>query len=256
MKFSCVSFIVLAFFWVAIPVFAADKSSGEATLQAIVETIKLEQQGLQRGSEWELEEAALLDEIRQATLEQAWYASQVKTFMGYNTSAKARVAELESKRDKLEKIEAGLAGELVTNVEQLADLVGGDLPFLFSERSQRVKFLQQTVSDYELDGAEKLRRVLEGMQAELNYGNNVELIDGVISVNAGQQLVQFLRLGRLALYAIAVTGEQAWMWEQGTGYRQLSATDTVIIQQAAAMVNKKSISRVPNLPVTTQVGGE
>ena len=242
--------------WIALPALAVAAPSGKATMDDIVETIKLEQQGLQHGSDWELEEAALLDEIRQETLEQAWYAAQVKTFKGYNSSAKGRILELESKRDKLEKIEAGLAGELVANVEQFTALVNADLPFLPSERSRRVKFLQQTVADYDLDGAEKLRRVLEGMQVELGYGKNVDLTEGVIDVNGGQQLVQYLRIGRLALYAIAVTGEQVWTWEQGVGYRLLAADDAIIVKQAAAMVTNNSISSLANLPITTQIGSK
>jgi len=234
---------------------AAEKDQVHKTVDAIVETIKLDQQALKAGRSWEREEAQLLDEIRQASLEEAWYATQVKVLTGYNNEAKGRVAGLERKRDNLQKIEAGLEGELFVSVEQLSALVASDLPFLSKERSQRLNFLHQTLVDYELDSAEKLRRVLEGMQVELSYGKETELSAGSINVAGVEQLVQLLRLGRVGIYALAVNGEQGWMWNRDTGYSQLSNADLVELNQAVTMVYQHAITAIPNLPVSIPVGG-
>jgi len=91
---------------------AAEKDQVHKTVDAIVETIKLDQQALKAGSAWEREEAQLLDEIRQTSLEEAWYATQIKVLTGYNNEAKGRIAGLERQRVNLQKIEAGLEGEL------------------------------------------------------------------------------------------------------------------------------------------------
>ncbi len=233
----------------------ADNNQVHETVDAIVATIKLEQQALKDGSAWEREEARLLDEIRQAKLEEAWYATQVKIISGYNNEAKKRIVDLESKRDNLQKIEAGLEGELFVSVEKFSSLVANDLPFLLQERSQRVNFLHQTLADYELDSAEKLRRVLEGMQVELSYGKEIELGTGAIKVDGVEQLVQFLRLGRVGIYALAVDGERGWTWNRDGGYRQLLKADVAELNQAVDMVARQTVNSVPNLPVSMPVGG-
>ncbi|MCK4503919.1 MAG: DUF3450 family protein, partial [Desulfuromonadales bacterium] len=168
-------------------------------------------------------------------------------------SAKSRIVELQRQHDNLQRIEAELAGELITTVESFTALVAADLPFLSQERLRRVDFLQQTVADYELVSAEKLRRVLEGLQVELGYGNNVEINDGTITVNGGQQLVQFFRPGRLGLYALATDGARAWIWERDSGYRELATADTEVVKETVEMVAKRSITALSNLPVALPV---
>jgi len=120
---------------------------------------------------------------------------------------------------------------------------------------QRLNFLHQTLVNYELDSAEKLRRVLEGMQVELSYGRQTELSAGTINVAGVEQIVEFLRLGRVGIYALAINGEQGWMWNRDTGYSQLSKADLVELNHAVAMVARQSITSIPNLPVSMPAGG-
>lgn len=228
--------------------------SAEATMDTVLETIKAEQAGMKKGTAWQQEEAALLEQLRQARLEGAWYATQERIFSGYVDSAERRVEELESRRDNLARIEAQLEGELLTAFDALLALVHNDLPFAEQERQDRLNFLQQSLADYDLTSAEKLRRLLEGLQAELSYSKDLESLDTTIEVDGQQHLVKQLRLGRIALYALAIDGSQAWIWSDG-GYRPLSQDDRQALQAALKMTAERSFTQLPVLPVITGAGG-
>ncbi len=68
---------------------------------------------------------------------------------------------------------------------RLEEFVKKDLPFLPEERERRLKFLKDSLNDYHLGLDEKTRRLLESLQAEAGYGEDVEKSEGSIQLKAG-----------------------------------------------------------------------
>lgn len=228
---------------------AGPPMSARETVDSIVTTISMEKKGLKSGTAWEREQSALNERIRQATLEKAWYDAQVKTLGRYAESARQRVDELQRQQVNLRQIETKLESELIAAVDQLAALVRADLPFLPAERADRLAFLRKTVGDYDLDGAEKLRRVLEGLQVELAYGKTVEVTREKRAINDVNQSVRCLRVGRMGLYALSPDNARAWRWRAETGFTPLAQDDVAAVGKAIEMMDKRNITFLPLLPV-------
>ena len=221
----------------------------KAAIDTVTSTIAAEKRSTERGEKWEREQAALMEEVRQARLEYAWYARQAKTFEQYVATAEARVAELSKTRRELDRMEAELEGELVRVVDAMDDFVAGDLPFLTRERGDRLAFLHKTVADYDLASAEKLRRVFEGLQAEMGYGGGVERTPGVIATAQGEYNVTLLRAGRMALYALAPDGLRAWRWAREDGFVPMENQAVEPLVAVDGMLAENRVSALADLPV-------
>ncbi|MGX7948646.1 DUF3450 domain-containing protein [Oleidesulfovibrio alaskensis] len=226
----------------------AAPASPDALLDTVTSAIAIEKAAHERGSEWEREQALLQEELRQARLEEAWYALQVNTFTRYVDTARSRVDELTKTRDELVRMETELEGSLVESVEALENFVRQDMPFLQQERDQRLRFLHASMDDYELGGAEKLRRVLEALQAELGYGRGVELAAAQIDVQGVSRRVQLLRTGRAGLYALSPDGSAAWRWTRAAGFVPVEDVYLDSLREAAEMTESGSAFSLPVLP--------
>ena len=87
-------------------------------------------------------------------------------------------------------------GAIVDLKEHVAD----DLPFQLAERRSRIEKLRKLRDDPEVTVSEKLRKVLEAMLVETEYGTTVEMYQQSIAVNGKETLVNIFRLGRVVLF--------------------------------------------------------
>ncbi|GFM36274.1 DUF3450 domain-containing protein [Desulfovibrio psychrotolerans] len=238
----------MALLWLAAPALAANAPNPDAVMRSVTSTITMEKAGQERGREWENEQARLLEEIRQARLEESWYALQVETFTRYVETARSRVAEQRSVRQELERMETELEGELVRTLTAMESLVNSDMPFLSEERARRIAFLHKSLADYELASAEKLRRVLEGLQAEVSYGAGVHMEDNIIEPHGVAQGVQLIRTGRVGLYALSPDGARGWHWKRGHGFAPLDDAAVRSVATLRDMLERKQVLTLPVLP--------
>lgn len=95
-------------------------------------------------------------------------------------------------------------------LENLEAFVRYDLPFLPEERSQRIEQLKDMMVRADVSNAEKFRRVLEAYQIETDYGRTIE----AYRANLAGRPVDFLRLGRVALYYQTPDGSTTGTWNQ------------------------------------------
>jgi len=228
---------------------AAGPASPGAVLDAVSSAIAVDKAAQEQGAKWEREREQMQEDLRQARLEAAWYAMQARTFTRYVETARGRVAELRKTHQELQRMEAELEGHLVAAVEALDAVVAQDMPFLVEERAQRMDFLHKTVGDYDLPGAEKLRRVLEAMQVELGYATGAELAPGVIEVDGESHSVRLVRVGRVGLFALAPGQGPAWLWVRGAGFKPLDETQAQAAREAARMLESRMVLALPVLPM-------
>jgi hypothetical protein len=93
-------------------------------------------------------------------------------------------------------------------LESLEKFVALDLPFLPDERKERIANLRRLMTDSETATAEKFRSVLEAYQIEAGYGRAFGAERGEVN----EHMVDILRVGRSALFAVALDGADAWTW--------------------------------------------
>lgn len=106
-------------------------------------------------------------------------------------SLDAQIKEIElTKREIIPLFERMLTG--------FSTLIKSDIPFLMSDRLRRLKRLGAVAHDASVSASEKFRTLFEAFLIEDEYGDTIEAYGGVLD---GKN-AQFLRIGRIALYAI------------------------------------------------------
>nr|WP_299240710.1 DUF3450 domain-containing protein [uncultured Halomonas sp.] len=156
------------------------------------------------------------DETRKLLSELSRLETNTRRLSAYNDELERVVthqADLlerrESALDSATTMQESLPPLLRTLVQRLDRWVDGDLPFLREERKARVDNLEQMLINPELDGAERLDRVLSAWRTELDYGREMDAWRGMLNE---QREVDFLRLGRVGLYYLTPNGDEGGVW--------------------------------------------
>ena len=107
--------------------------------------------------------------------------------------------ELEESIDNVTVIErqmGPLIERMIANLDKFVEL---DVPFLASERSERIDFLKDTFARADVSVAEKFSQVLQAYQVENAYGSTLDVYTEVIAIDGVDRQVEMLKWGRVAL---------------------------------------------------------
>ncbi len=197
---------------------------------------------------------AMLEEYRSAT-------RQTKTLLTYNNHLKALLESQEIEKasfaKQLEQIETTQQEivPLILNMQaSLAEFVQLDLPFLPQERQQRINSLKEMMTRADVSNAEKFRRLIEAYQIENDYGNTIEAYRANIELDGELSSVDFLRLGRIALYYQRLDGSETGMWNHTEKkWEKLSADYRNPIRQGLRVARKEAAPDLLTVPLPTAV---
>lgn len=114
---------------------------------------------------------------------------------------------------ELEDIRRDLVPLMLEMQRVIGDFVRLDLPFLPEERANRVQALDDLLKRADVDIAEKYRRLIEAYIIEAEYGQTLEAYEGLLDIGGQQRTVDFLRLGRTALYFITLDRSEVGIWD-------------------------------------------
>lgn len=159
---------------------------------------------------------SLDDQTRQAVAEYRAVIQESESLKRYNAQLQqminSQLEEMESMSQQLGEIEH-TAREIVPFLERmlstLDEFVKLDVPFLPEERSQRVADLKDMMMRADVSVAEKFRRIVEAYQVEMEYGRTLEAYQGKV----GDKVVEFLRVGRVALMYQTLDGGESGYWD-------------------------------------------
>lgn len=126
-------------------------------------------------------------------------------------------------------------------IDELAQLVQSDIPFLQQERIQRVTLLRELMDRADVSVAEKYRRILEAYQIEMDYGRTIEAYRDELDADAVKRTVDLVRVGRIGLYFQSLDGAQAGYWDR-TAHQwvAVSGADRLAIRQALRVARKQT----------------
>jgi hypothetical protein len=186
------------------------------------------------------ETEALLADYR-AVLDQteslAVYNRQIATMVA---AQEARLAGFDARLANAEETQRNVAPLLERMLEVLERFVAADLPFLAQERSERLAGLRQLMDDPAQTISERYRRVLEAHQIEMDYGRTIEAWRGSVDLGRGEQVVDHLRIGRLALYCLSLDGQIGARWNAATsGWEPLADHELPGLERALRVARKE-----------------
>lgn len=138
------------------------------------------------------------------------YRANLKQLEQLNRYNQSQQRQVDAQREEMESLERDINNIaslqramqplMEDMVEALAQLIEADLPFLLTERQERVERLQASMDDPARTAAQRYRLVVEAYQIENEYGRTIEAYRGDIEVDGRlYENVEFLRIGRVAL---------------------------------------------------------
>ncbi len=90
-----------------------------------------------------------------------------------------------------------LMERMIDGLEQSISL---DIPFLMTERTERVDNLKSIMERSDVSVAEKFRKVMEAYQIENDYGTTIEDYEQSLTIDGATRAFNMLRIGRIGLY--------------------------------------------------------
>ncbi len=191
----------------------AQQNTLERTQQVSRDTTRAARLSQDRIDRLSDEARALLEKYR----EQLWKAQQLQLYVRQLEATIDQQIErkklLGEQLERLDRTREQLIPMLVRMVDGLEQFVTLDMPFLPDERGARIERLRRSLSDPQVPVSEQYRRVFEAYQVEANYGRSLEAWRGPLSGDS--QIVDYLRIGRMAWYYLSLDGQSAWQWNRG-----------------------------------------
>jgi hypothetical protein len=155
----------------------------------------------------------LLEEYRSLLLRsnsQEVYREQLKDII---CSQEKEMKALGRQIIDIEMTQRGIMPLMQRMIDALENFIALDLPFLLQERTGRIQRLRDIMKQPDLSIAERYRRILEAYQVEVDYGRTIEAYRGELEIDRVKRVVDFLRLGRTALYYHSLDGHESGCWD-------------------------------------------
>jgi hypothetical protein len=163
-----------------------------------------------------------------------------------SASPDAAVAKLQT----LSELDQRLNGILSDAVSDLKQRLESGPPFLLEERRDRLDRLEKLIGDPAASAAEKYRRVQEAYRVELDYARSVEAYRAVLKIGNDERLVDFLSIGRLALYYQTLDGHESGIWRNDLRrWQRLSGEENEAIARGLRTARKLEPPQLMVLPL-------
>ena len=156
----------------------------------------------------------MLEEYRAATRETETLNAYIKYLQDLINSQQEEKVSLTKQLEDIEITQREIVPLALKMLDGLDDFIKLDLPFLPEERKHRVEMLKDMFVRADVTNAEKYRRILEAYQIENDYGNTIEAYRSDLELNGTATEVDFLRLGRVAIYYQRLDGSESGFWNK------------------------------------------
>ncbi|NCC24928.1 MAG: DUF3450 domain-containing protein [Deltaproteobacteria bacterium] len=229
----------------------------EAVLSTLEKAITEAQKDQQNVESMAPEIKALQDEALELIRYRLWLKHQAGKYATYIADQHRVLSEIEALHKGARVIALEMEPYLDQVAERLDRTLEAGLPFLLEERGTRLRRLQEALNRHDLALGEKLRRTLEALQIEAQYGQGVET--GEAAVETAEGLVQgtTLRVGRLAMYLVTPDRERGFVLDPvSRDWIPMSAEDAAKVAVALDMTARRRPAELVGLPVAREVVSE
>jgi hypothetical protein len=179
------------------------------------------------------------------------YNENLRQLLASQAEEKTRLA---AELGDIEVVRQSIVPLMLEMVQVLERFIQLDKPLLLEERQARLEKLQANLTRSDVDLAEKYRRLLDAYQIEAEYGQSLEAYEGTASVDGRERRVDFLRVGRLALYFVALDRSEAGIWNPAAGsWNILPASALDGLDYALRVARKQAPPNLLELPLWSEV---
>lgn len=160
------------------------------------------------------ETRVLLDEYRKIMQNAEYQDAYNEELQHLKDEQEAEIASLEDQINEIKLTQQRIVPLMRGMAETLEQFVVLDLPFHQEARVSQIIALKQYLKSSSISIPQKFRYLLEAYQIENDYGRSIESYRGPITLDQEKLSVEFLRIGRSALYYQTLDGEKSGYWSQ------------------------------------------
>jgi hypothetical protein len=129
-------------------------------------------------------------------------------------SQEAELASVGAQLDRVEEVGRSVTPLMLRMIEALESFVELDVPFLPTERSERIAGLRELMTRSDVTNSTKYRQIMEAYQIENEYGRTIESYRDTVEIDGQLATVDVLRFGRVALVYQTLDGEHSAAWDR------------------------------------------
>jgi tetratricopeptide (TPR) repeat protein len=159
------------------------------------------------------------------------------------------LAGLRKEIDEVELIAREVMPLMLEMIEALENFVELDVPFLAEERAVRIADLRRLMVRADITDAERYRRIVEAYQIENEYGRTIEVYQGELELDGKSRLVEFLRVGRIALLYQTLDGTETGVWDHRNRAWKEAASSRSAVRKGIRVARKQTAPDLLRIPV-------
>ena len=198
----------------------------------------------------------MLEEYRKLQDGSEYQAAYTRELEELEQAQQARMTELREQITQARVTRQRIVPLMRSMVEALEQFVVLDLPFRHEERISAVLDLKQRLQRPDISVSAKFRLVLEAYQIEQNYGGTIESWRGPLQLGEEELSVEYLRVGRVALYYQSLDGVTSGYWDAASQHWQaLDEHYNRGIAQALRVAGNTVAPQLLNLPMAVPGSG-
>ena len=162
------------------------------------------------------------------------------------------LADLQEAIQQVPTLERQVPALLTRIVDGLEEFIRLDVPFYPQERAEGLAELRGIIERADVTDADKVRRILEAWQIEVEYGTSFTTYVGQLEIDGNTREVDFLQVGRIALL-YQTTDEEAvtGAWDHAANaWVPLGTEHRNSVRQALRMARNQIAPEMVLLPVS------
>ena len=157
---------------------------------------------------------AMLEEYRKYAEGSEYQAAYTRELEELQAAQELQITALREQIEQARITRQRIVPLMRSMADALEKFVVLDLPFHQEERITGVLQLKQRLNDPGLSVAARFRLLLEAYQLEQGFGGSVEAWRGPLQFEGETLSVEYLRVGRVALYFQSLDGETTGYWDR------------------------------------------
>jgi hypothetical protein len=200
---------------VGTPLYA--QTGSEDLKKTVDETVEIQKETQQQKDRWEKDKATLVARYRAAQANVEFLLERKAVEQKRLTAMEESIAEMNRRLEESDRLSDSIQDTLNAIYGRLEEWVHRDLPFAKIERQARLDFLRKDLVQPDISDADKLRRLLDVLQLEMNYGATVEVTQQQIDIEGEELFVDLLRIGRVSVFWRTPDGERCGEYDRAVG---------------------------------------
>jgi len=222
------------------------------SLEVVAQTNRNAAESQQKIDQLSRENQGLLEEYRRMQNRADYQAAYTLELQQLSIAQEARIETLNRQIEEAGLTQQRIVPLMRSMANALEKFVALDLPFHQQERLAAVLLLKQRLRQPGLPLPAKFRLLLETWQLEQDYGLTIEAWRGPLTVADGSLSLEFLRIGRVALYYQSMDGQESAYWNTSSqSWEQLADEFNQPLSEAIRVAKKQVAPRLLLLPMVS-----